>query len=300
MISLLKKTLGKTIEAIESLAPKRASKISKELLEEILITSDMEYELVESLLEPLGEEVSQKELEVALHRFFRGESYYDRIAPKRIEARPCITLVMGVNGAGKTTTIAKLTSLYQREGKSVLLGAGDTFRAAAIEQLKLWAERLGAGIVYTQQGHDPSAVAYDTIVSGVARKVDHIIIDTAGRLHNQTNLKNELIKIAKTCDKALSGAPHQKLLVLDGTQGSSAIDQAKIFHETLGVDGIIITKLDGTSKGGALFSIMQRLRVPILYIGVGERAEDLIPFSEEEYVKTLLEAIFDEEKKPTL
>lgn len=295
MFSLLKKTLAKTIESIESIAPKRSKKINKELLEEILIASDMEYELVESLLGNLGDEVSRGELEVALHRFFRGESYYDRLTPKVVEARPCVTLVMGVNGAGKTTTIAKLTALHKRQKESVLLGAGDTFRAAAIEQLKLWAERLEVPIVYTQQGHDPSAVAYDTIASGVARRVDQIIIDTAGRLHNQTNLKNELIKIARTCEKVLPGAPHQKLLVLDGTQGSSSIEQARIFHETLGIDGIIITKLDGTSKGGALFSIMQRLRVPILYIGVGEKAEDLIPFNEDEYVKTLLDAIFSAE-----
>ncbi|MGP1449541.1 MAG: signal recognition particle-docking protein FtsY [Wolinella sp.] len=292
MFSLLKKTLNKTIEGIEAIIPKRAQKIDKELLEEVLIASDMEYELVESLLKNLGNEVSRSELDVALHRFFRGDSYYDRLVPKTVEARPCVTLVLGVNGAGKTTTIAKLATLYKKQGDSVILGAGDTFRAAAIEQLKLWADRLELPIVYTQQGHDPSAVAYDTIASGIARKSDHIIIDTAGRLHNQTNLKNELLKIARTCDKALSGAPHQKLLIIDGTQGSSSIEQASIFHDTLGVDGIVITKLDGTSKGGALFSIINRLRVPILYIGVGEKADDLIVFNEDEYIKTLLDAIF--------
>ena len=289
---MIAQILGKSIEGIHALIPKRLPKIPKELLEEVLIASDMEYELVESLLGNLGEEVSRNELEVALYRILRGESYYDRLTPKSVESKPCVTLVLGVNGAGKTTTIAKLATLYKKQGNSVILGAGDTFRAAAIEQLKLWAQRLTIPIIHTQQGHDPSAVAYDTIASGIARKSDHVIIDTAGRLHNQTNLKNELLKIARTCDKALKGAPHQKLLIIDGTQGSSAIAQARIFHDTLGVDGVIVTKLDGTSKGGAIFSIISALRVPILYIGTGEGAEDLVAFNEDEYIRTLLDAIF--------
>lgn len=300
MLSLLQKTLQKTLDGIREALPKGSRKISKEKLEEVLIGADLDYELVEEILKNLSGEVSRGELEVALDRLFRGESFYDSLKVKERPAGPCVTLVLGVNGAGKTTTIAKLATLYKNQGEKVLLGAGDTFRAAAIEQLKLWAEKLQIPIIHTQQGHDPSAVAYDAVTSGVARGCDQIIIDTAGRLHNHTNLKNELIKIAKVCDKALSGAPHQKILVLDGTQGSSAIEQARIFHETLGVDGIILTKLDGTSKGGAIFSIVQKLRLPILYIGTGEGAEDLIPFDSREYIGTLLDAIFHEEENSPL
>jgi len=172
------------------------------------------------------------------------------------------------------------------------LGAADTFRAAAIEQLKSWAERVDVGIVYTAQGHDPSAVAYDTISSAIAKKIDRVIIDTAGRLHNQVNLANELKKIVRICDKALLGAPHRKILILDGTQGTSAINQAKAFHEMIGIDAIIITKLDGTAKGGSLFGIAKALELPILYVGVGEGKDDLIPFNSDEYVDTILDAIF--------
>ena len=201
-------------------------------------------------------------------------------------------LIIGVNGAGKTTTIAKLAHNYKKEGKNVLLGAADTFRAAAIEQLKSWADKIDVGIVYTQQGHDPSAVAYDTISSAVAKKIDHVIIDTAGRLHNQVNLANELKKIVRICDKALLGAPHRKILVLDGTQGTSAINQAKAFHEMVGIDAIIITKLDGTAKGGSLFGIAKALGLPIAYVGVGEGRDDLIPFDPDAYIETILDAIF--------
>ncbi|RAX58956.1 signal recognition particle-docking protein FtsY [Helicobacter monodelphidis] len=292
MLGIFKKGLAKTLEKLNEIAPKRSVKIHKEVLEELLIASDIEYELVELILEHLSDEVSRNELEVALLNLFRGESFYDRVVAKEIQAKPCVRLIMGVNGAGKTTTIAKLTQRFKQEGKSVLLGAGDTFRAAAIEQLSLWAKKLEVPIVYSQQGHDPSAVAFDAITSGLAKNVDEILIDTAGRLHNQTNLKNELVKIARICDKALKGAPHQKILIIDGTQGSSAIAQAKVFEEALGIDGVIVTKLDGTSKGGALISIMKELRVPILFVGVGEKAQDLVPFVQEEYINSLLDGLF--------
>lgn len=176
----------------------------------------------------------------------------------------------------------------------MILGAGDTFRAAAIEQLKLWGEKLNLPVIASKIGHDPSAVAFDTITSAVAKNLDIALIDTAGRLHNQSNLQQELQKIMRICDKAKSGAPHQKILILDGTQGTSSLEQAKVFSQTLGgIDGVIITKLDGTSKGGAIFSILYTLRVPILYIGIGEKAEDLIVFDEEEYIATILDSIFE-------
>lgn len=294
MLGIFKKTLQKTTQNIRDLLPKTHKKLDKETLEEILIATDMDYELIEMILSPLGEQISRNELEVALLRLFRGESYYDKVQAKTIEEKPCVNLIVGVNGAGKTTTIAKLAYLYQKQGKSVILGAGDTFRAAAIEQLKLWGERLNLPVIASKIGHDPSAVAFDTITSAVAKNLDIALIDTAGRLHNQSNLQQELQKIMRICDKAKSGAPHQKILILDGTQGTSSLEQAKIFSQTLGgIDGVIITKLDGTSKGGAIFSILHTLRVPILYIGIGEKAEDLIVFDEEEYIATILDSIFE-------
>ena len=177
------------------------------------------------------------------------------------------------------------------------MGASDTFRAAAIEQLRSWADRLDIPIIFSKQGHDPSGVTFDAIRSGVARNVDYVIIDTAGRLHNQSNLSEELKKIVRVADKALSGAPHQKVLVLDGTQGTSAIIQAEKFNEIIGIDGIIITKLDGTAKGGAIFSIAEALKVPILYIGIGEKPEDLIEFNSKEFVKGLLDKLYKGEQK---
>lgn len=293
MFGIFKKTLQKTTENIKELVPKAKKKLSKDELEEILISTDMDYELVELILSPLGDEISKNELEVALLRLFRGESYYDKVKEVKVEAKPFVDLIVGVNGAGKTTTIAKLANLYKQKGNSVILGAGDTFRAAAIEQLQLWGDRLKIPIIASKQGHDPSAVAFDTINSAIAKNIDNVIIDTAGRLHNQRNLQQELEKIMRICNKAKEGAPHRKILILDGTQGTSAIDQAKNFSQTLnGVNGVIITKLDGTSKGGAIFSIIHTLRVPVLYIGVGEGADDLLEFDEGEYINTILDSIY--------
>lgn len=293
MIGIFKKTLQKTVDSLKSVAPKKREIVEKELLEEILVLSDMSYDLVEEIVENLPEEVSRGRMYNELERLFRGESFYDQVrATPEKEAKPFVELIVGVNGAGKTTTIAKLANMYKKDGKKVMLAAGDTFRAAAIEQLKLWSEKIGVPIVFTQHGHDPSAVAYDSIKSAEAKGIERVLIDTAGRLHNKTNLQNELKKILKVCGNAKEGAPHKKIIVLDGTQGNSAIEQAKIFNETVGLDGAIITKLDGTSKGGALFSIVKELRLPILYIGTGEKEEDLIPFDHSEYINTLLDSIY--------
>jgi len=177
-----------------------------------------------------------------------------------------------------------------------MLGAADTLRAAAIEQLTRWADKIGVPIVATQQGHDPSAVAFDAIASAKAKDIDNVIIDTAGRLHTQTNLANELKKIVRICDKAHAGSPHEKILILDGTQGNSAIDQARAFNEMIDIDAIIITKLDGTAKGGSVFSIAFALELPIIYIGVGEKPEDLVAFDKYQFVSDFLDAIFIEEK----
>ncbi|PAF48324.1 signal recognition particle-docking protein FtsY [Helicobacter sp. 12S02232-10] len=289
MLDLFKKTA----QNISSLIGTKTPTIQKEKLEEVLIESDIQYDLTDSILEHLPPIIKRNQLEVALERFFRGESYYDKITLKEIKTKPLVELIIGVNGAGKTTTIAKLANKYKSEGKKILLGAGDTFRAAATEQLKLWSEKIGTEIITTQNGGDPSALAYDTIQAGIARGMDNIIIDTAGRLHNQTNLKNELAKITRVCSKALNGQDFRKILILDGTQGASAIAQAKIFHESLQIDGVIITKLDGTSKGGAILSIIYELKLPILFLGIGEKEDDLVRFEEKAYIQSILDSIFE-------
>ncbi|WP_027327654.1 signal recognition particle-docking protein FtsY [Helicobacter pametensis] len=292
MFQSLRSILKKTTDGITQIITSKTTLIPKDELEMALIESDISYDLVEMMLANLPQEVSKNELEVALWRFFRSESYYDKLSYTPPKSNPEVMLIIGVNGAGKTTTIAKLANRGKKEGKKVILGAGDTFRAAAIEQLKLWGEKLGIEVISSQIGHDPSSIAFDSIKAGLARDADQIIIDTAGRLHNQTNLKNELIKISKVCSKALDNRPFHKLLILDGTQGSSAIAQAKIFNEILDVDGIIVTKLDSTSKGGAILSMIYELKLPIAYIGTGEKEDDLLVFDEEEYINSILEAIF--------
>lgn len=291
MLGIFKKGLKKTIEAIKDIVPVKKEKIERELLEEILLEADVEYELIEEILERLPKEVKREKLEAELLALFSEET------KELSDDKPIVELIIGVNGAGKTTTIAKLAQNYKKEGKKVLLGAGDTFRAAAIEQLSRWADKIDTPIVYTKQGHDPSAVVYDTIVSAISRGSDRVIIDTAGRLHNQTNLSNELKKIVRVAQKAKPQAPHRKILILDGTQGNSATAQAKAFSEMVGVDGIIITKLDGTAKGGAVFSIAKSLAIPILYIGVGEKEDDLVKFDKNEFVASLLDEIYKVEEK---
>lgn len=287
----------KTAQNIAKILGSKRLEISKDEFEEILIESDVDYDIIESLLSNLPNTITRSQADVALSRFFRGESYYDKLVLKPISHKPLVELIIGVNGAGKTTTIAKLANLYKSKGKKVILGAGDTFRAAAIDQLKLWGERLDIEVISTQYGSDPSALAFDVIKAGIARNADHVIIDTAGRLHNQTNLKNELLKIARICSKALDDAPYYKILVLDGTQGSSALNQAKVFHEMLDIDGVIVTKLDGTSKGGAILSIVHTLRLPIIALGVGEGMEDLQSFDEDSFIQGFLDSIFEVETK---
>ena len=286
MFGFIKKAFG--IEKKEG-AVKR-SKIEKDELEDLLLEADVNYELVEKILDQLPESITRVQLYNSLIAVFDYKAnWIDSSSHK-----PFIEMIIGVNGAGKTTTISKLANRYKNEGKSVMLGAGDTFRAAAIEQLSRWATKLNVPIVATQQGHDPSAVVFDTIKSAIAKDIDNVIIDTAGRLHTQVNLSEELKKMVRVANKALEGAPHRKLLILDGTQGSSTINQAKAFDEMVGIDGIIITKLDGTAKGGAILSIADELKMPIYYIGVGEKPEDLINFNTKDYVNSILDEIFGE------
>ncbi|EAI4298575.1 signal recognition particle-docking protein FtsY [Campylobacter lari] len=288
MFGFLKNGLKKTLESIHLV--KASNKIiTKDLLEEMLLEADVAYEIVEEIIYylPPNDEVKKADLERVMGAYF----IYDK--PELANAKPFVDLILGVNGVGKTTSIAKMAYLHKENGEKVILGACDTFRAGAIEQLKLWAQKLDIDIVATSQGHDPSAVAYDTISKALTKNYDRVILDTAGRLQNQKNLANELEKIVRISGKAMQGAPHRKILVLDGTQGVAGILQAKAFNDLVKLDGVIITKLDGTAKGGALFSIARELELPILYVGIGEKIQDMHEFNVQDYLDILLEFIFN-------
>jgi fused signal recognition particle receptor len=202
---------------------------------------------------------------------------------------PVVTLFIGVNGVGKTTTIGKRAQKLTDQGKKVLLAAADTFRAGASEQLAIWGDRVGVEVIRHQAGADPSAVAFDAVSAALARKIDHVLIDTAGRLQTKSNLMEELKKMKRVIAKAMPDAPHEKILVLDATTGQNALSQAKLFHEAVGVTGIILTKLDGTGKGGIAVPIVEALSVPVAYVGVGEGIDDLIPFDIESFADALFE-----------
>ncbi|MCA9732890.1 signal recognition particle-docking protein FtsY [candidate division KSB1 bacterium] len=205
-----------------------------------------------------------------------------------LDKKPYIILVTGVNGVGKTTSIGKIANMYTKAGKKVIIGAADTFRAAASEQLEIWAQRAHADIVRTQHGADPASVAFDTVAAAEKRNADVAIIDTAGRLHTRGNLMEELRKIHRVIQKSNPEAPHESLLVLDATTGQNGLNQAQQFHQAIGLTGIVLTKLDGTAKGGIVFSIKEKLGLPVKYIGVGEQIDDLQPFNSVEYVEALL------------
>jgi len=241
------------------------------------VTQEQKLEAPEALYEVLVDELTQT-LEPGDHALEWATS----------EEGPHVTLVVGVNGSGKTTTIGKLASMLIGAGKSVVLGAADTFRAAAVEQLTIWSERTGAPIVKHQDGADPAAVAYDATDAAVSRGADCLLIDTAGRLHTKVNLMQELKKIQRVVGKRLPGAPHEVLLVMDATTGQNGLQQARLFTEALNVTGIALTKLDGTAKGGIAVAIQKQLGIPIKLIGVGEAVEDLQPFDAREFVDALL------------
>ncbi|PWU04906.1 MAG: signal recognition particle-docking protein FtsY [Bacteroidetes bacterium] len=204
-----------------------------------------------------------------------------------LPAKPYVILVVGVNGVGKTTTIGKLAYNFKKAGKDVLLGAGDTFRAAAVDQLTVWSERTGVPIVKKEMGSDPASVAFDTVNSGLARNSDVILIDTAGRLHNKAHLMEELSKIKRVIQKVIPGAPHEVLLVLDGSTGQNAVEQARQFTEATEVSALAITKLDGTAKGGVVLAIANQFKIPVKFVGVGEKMEDLLLFNKHEFVDSL-------------
>jgi fused signal recognition particle receptor len=263
-------------------------------LEEGLLGADVGAELTAALVDRMESRVrderitSMDQLTAVLREETRALIPQREAATIELSAaKPFVILVVGVNGTGKTTTIAKLAQRWTSEGKSVLLGAADTFRAAAIEQLQLWADRIGVPVVKHKAGSDPGAVAHDAVSAAKSRHVDVLLIDTAGRLHNKSHLMQELTKIRRVIEKELPGAPHETLLVIDGTTGQNGLSQAASFLEAAKVTGMIITKLDGTAKGGVILSIMRQFDIPVKFVGVGEGADDLIPFDPAAYVETL-------------
>lgn len=267
-------------------------------LEEALVGADVGMETTVAIIERIEERVkrdkyvSTSELNKLLQEEIESmlvdaaeASYKDFSVPAG--SKPYVILVVGVNGVGKTTTIGKLAHNYKKAGNSVILGAADTFRAAAVDQLTIWSERVGVPIVKQAMGSDPSAVAFDTVTSALAKNADVVIIDTAGRLHNKAHLMDELGKIKRAIQKVIPGAPHEVMLVLDGSTGQNAVEQARHFTATTDVSAISITKLDGTAKGGVVLAIANQFKIPVKYIGVGEKIDDLIIFDRHEFVDSL-------------
>ncbi|MCI8360573.1 MAG: signal recognition particle-docking protein FtsY [Clostridiales bacterium] len=291
----LKKTRDSLVGAVTSMLG-GFSKIDQELfdeLEEILITSDIGVSTAARICELLKERVkAEKVTDPAAIRGMLEAIIADMLAGDeglQLETSPSVILVIGVNGAGKTTTIGKLAAQLKEQGKQVLLGAADTFRAAAIEQLGVWAGRAGVDMIRGAEGSDPASVVYDTIAAAKARRADVIICDTAGRLHNKKNLMDELNKISRIIDRELPGASRENLLVLDATTGQNAVNQAREFGNAAGITGIVLTKLDGTARGGVVLSIHDELNIPVKFIGVGEQIDDLQPFDAAAFARALFE-----------
>jgi len=300
----LDKGLLKTKESVFTKISKAIigkSKVDDEVLdnlEEILITSDVGVETTLKIIKRIQKRVAEEKYigTEQLNTILKDEiasllqenetnSREDFNLPE--EKKPYVIMVVGVNGVGKTTTIGKLAYQFKNAGKSVVLGASDTFRAAAVNQLTIWSERVGVPIISQGMGADPASVAYDTIASAVARKADVVIIDTAGRLHNKVNLMNELSKIKRVMQKVIPDAPHEVLLVLDASTGQNAIEQAKQFTAATEVNALALTKLDGTAKGGVVIGISDQFKIPVRYIGIGEKMEDLQIFDKKAFVESL-------------
>jgi fused signal recognition particle receptor len=263
-------------------------------LEALLIQADLGIETTSEILESMKRIVRDQgltrsdELSGALQNELQLR--LDKASPPRWQDKPSVILVVGVNGSGKTTTMAKLAQRFQADGKSLLFGAADTFRAAAVDQLQVWGDRLGVDVVSGAPESDPGAVAFNAVQSGIARHVDLVMIDTAGRLHTRFNLMEELKKVNRVVGKALPGAPHAVWLVLDATTGQNALQQAKAFKEAVNVSGVILSKLDSSARGGMAFAIQRELHLPILYVGLGEKAEDLVPFDPDAFVRGVLQS----------
>jgi fused signal recognition particle receptor len=296
LVGGLSRTKENLVERLKS-AIGLHKKVNDELLEEIeeiLISADISVDTSLQLIENLKGKVAERGIDDSEAVFdLLQECLIELLAPCangsffEFSETPTVIMIVGVNGTGKTTSIAKIARRLTKDKKSVTLAAADTFRAAAIDQLDIWAERVGCKIVKGQEGGDAAAVAFDSVSSALARGDDAVIIDTAGRLHTKTNLMAELAKVKRVVGKALPEAPHRTLLVLDATTGQNALQQVEIFHQLLKLDGIILTKLDGTAKGGAVFSIVDKFQLPIVLIGLGEQMDDLDEFVPIDFVKAL-------------
>ncbi|NLI13288.1 signal recognition particle-docking protein FtsY [Pelotomaculum propionicicum] len=298
----LKESLTKTrqsfVEKIDNLVHRHKA-IDEDLyeeLEEILVQADVGVNTAMELVEKTRRSVKERrvddagELKAILKEHIREMLGTDTASLNITDETPTVIMVVGVNGVGKTTTIGKLAHYYKSRGAKVLLGAADTFRAAAIDQLEIWAERVGVEIIKHREGADPAAVAFDSLQAAKARRADLLIVDTAGRLHTKANLMEELKKISRVLGREMAGAPHEVLLILDATTGQNAVNQARLFGEAVGITGIALTKLDGSSKGGVIIAVKQALDIPVKLIGIGESLEDLRPFSPGDFA----DALFDE------
>jgi fused signal recognition particle receptor len=272
--------------------------IDEDLLDELeytLVSADIGIKTTTEILERIRQQVDRKmvgdasELRGLISQHLLEVLQATEHPLARVDQPPAVVMVVGVNGAGKTTSIGKLASRYKAEGRSVLLCAADTFRAAAIEQLEIWGERTATEVIRQKPGADPSAVLFDALHAARARNVDYVIVDTAGRLQTKANLMAELEKMRRTASRVIPGAPHEVLLVLDATTGQNGLEQARRFTETSGVTGIVLAKLDGTAKGGVVIAIARELNLPIRYVGIGEKIDDLVPFDPEKFIASLFE-----------
>jgi fused signal recognition particle receptor len=292
-VTRTRENLAERIEDAVSMG-KEIDRATLDDLEATLIGADLGTVTTHEVLEKLREKVDRKQIKNVdeLKRLLKEEllailsTAGDRPV-QNVDGSPEVILVVGVNGTGKTTTIGKLAQVLRSNGKTVLLCAADTFRAAAIEQLEVWGDRTGTEVIRTKAGGDPAAVLFDALQAANARKTDYVIVDTAGRLHTKTNLMAELEKMRRTAQRIISGAPHETLLVMDATTGQNGLQQARLFTQSAGVTGIVLTKLDGTAKGGVVVAISRELGLPVRYVGVGEKASDLLPFNPKEFVDSL-------------
>lgn len=293
----VQKTRAGLVNALEDAIQGR-KEIDADLLDELestLISADIGVRTTEEILERIRQRVERHQLgDAAELRGLIREHLLEILeasqrAPAHVAEPPAVVLVVGVNGSGKTTTIGKLAQRFKNEQRSVLLCAADTFRAAAIEQLEIWGQRTATPVIRQGPGSDPSAVLFDALNAARARKVDYVVVDTAGRLQTKENLMAELQKMDRTAKKVIPDAPHEVLLVLDATTGQNGLEQARKFTETSGVTGIVLTKLDGTAKGGIVVAIARELNLPIRYVGIGEKVDDLLPFDPEKFIESLFE-----------
>src|SRR5689334_6806155 len=292
-VTRTRENLSERIEEVVSFS-KEIDRNTLDDLEATLIGADLGTTTTQEVLSKLRDKADRKQIKDVgeLKRLLKEEllailTSTSRAPVARVAGTPEVILVVGVNGTGKTTTIGKLSQVFRSQGKSVLLCAADTFRAAAIEQLDIWGQRTGTEVIKTKAGGDPSAVLFDALQAAAARKTDYVIVDTAGRLHTKSNLMAELEKMRRTAQRIIPGAPHETLLVMDATTGQNGLQQARLFTQSAGVTGIVLTKLDGTAKGGVVVAISRELGVPVRYVGVGEKIGDLLPFNPEDFVESL-------------